>query len=179
MAVLYETLRLKTLIAEVKWTDNQAQQLQVGDRTLNIPPRTLVIPSYVYVHRSPRFWGSDAQTWKPERWIGVRPSPNEADDIVKDQQEYLLPPPHRGNFVGWSEGSRDCPGKRFSQVEWVAIVASLFRDWKVDLIPSKGESVTEAQDRVLDFIEKNTEYGGLLLQLMDPERIPLVWNARE
>ncbi|KAH8772005.1 putative cytochrome P450 [Diaporthe sp. PMI_573] len=168
MAILHETLRVKTLVAEVKWTSAQTQSLNVSGQTLTIPPRTLIVPSYIYAHKHPRFWGPDAQEWKPERWIGQSSS----------NSEILLPAPSRGNHLGWSEGSRDCPAKRFSQVEWVALLASMFRDWKVEPLRHETETCEESETRVLDFIEKNTEYGGLLLQLMHPERVPLVWSRR-
>ncbi|KAI1087191.1 cytochrome P450 [Rostrohypoxylon terebratum] len=196
MSILYETLRLKTPVAEVKWTGENVQSLQVGEQTLTIPPKTLVVPSYIYVQKHSRFWGPDAQEWRPERWIGesndrhagqsrlMTPQnglyeDNEHSKIIgDDESEVLLTPPSRGNFLGWSEGARDCPGKRFSQVEWVAILAALFRDWKVQPSLQENETHIEAQARVMDFIEKNTDYGGLLLQLIHPERVPLVWSPR-
>ncbi|KAI0006823.1 cytochrome P450 [Xylariaceae sp. FL0662B] len=199
MAILYETLRLKTPVPEVKWTSENPQSLRVDERTLTIPPKTLVIPSYIYVQRHPHFWGPDAQDWSPARWIGdsnVRHAgltlltaqgdeqmgrsdrSNELGQIDSADGEVLLSPPSRGNFLGWSEGSRDCPGKRFSQVEWVAILAALFRDWQVQPRLQENETLAEEQVRILDFIERNTDYGGLLLQLMHPERLPLVWSRR-
>ncbi|KAI1654488.1 cytochrome P450 [Daldinia decipiens] len=196
MAILYETLRLKTLVAEVKWTSNNLQCLDIGDRTAMIPPRTLLIPSYKYVHQHPKYWGPNAQKWIPNRWIGEAKGNEtskpavavqtqnivEQDEDLKRQNvgddEILLPPPSRGNYLGWSRGARDCPGKKFSKVEWVAILAALFRDWKVEPRLLENETFAEARTRTLDFIEKETDYGGLLLQLMHPEKLPLVWSHR-
>ncbi|KAL7628398.1 hypothetical protein AAE478_002600 [Parahypoxylon ruwenzoriense] len=194
MAILYETLRLKTPVAEVKWTGENAQSLRVGGRTLAIPAGTLIVPSYIYVQKHPRFWGPDAREWRPERWIGESGARHAGRPPVVDQHdglgrvaggdgdggggEVLLSPPSRGNFLGWSEGARDCPGKRFSQVEWVAILAALFRDWQVQPRLRENETLAEARGRVADFIYRNTDYGGLLLQLMHPERLPLVWSPR-
>ncbi|OTB18118.1 hypothetical protein K445DRAFT_308759 [Daldinia sp. EC12] len=196
MATLYETLRLKTLVAEVKWTSNNVQSLNIGGRTLTIPPRTLLIPSYQYVHQHPKYWGPDAQSWIPTRWIGKakdnetsKPTaevqtrdPMEQNEDSQRQKggndEVLLPPPSRGNYLGWSEGARDCPGKKFSKVEWVAILAALFRDWKVEPRLLEKETFAEARTRILNFIEKETGYGGLLLQLAHPEKVPLVWSRR-
>ncbi|KAL2151438.1 hypothetical protein VTH82DRAFT_6536 [Thermothelomyces myriococcoides] len=208
LAVLYETLRVKTPVCEVKWTAGRAQQLPLGGsgsspgvgKTITVPPRTLVVPSYLYVHKHTRYWGPDASEWRPERWIARRDRVLAADgeeltchagnnpnfhngdgdgDRDGDEDEMLLPPPSRGNFLGWSEGARDCPGKRFSQVEWVAFLAALFRDWKVEPQLRDGETFADARTRVLDFIEADTGYGGLLLQLMHPEHVPLVWKPRE
>ncbi|KAK4157556.1 cytochrome P450 [Chaetomidium leptoderma] len=190
LAVLYETLRVKTPVCEVKWTQDQAQQLDVAGQTVTVPPATLIIPSYVYVHKHPRYWGADAAEWKPERWIAARDGVDEgyshagnndtaaATTTSAAADEVLLPPPSRGNYLGWSEGARDCPGKRFSQVEWVAFLAAMFRDWKVEPQLQDQETFDEARTRVLDFVEKDSGYGGLLLQLMHPEKVPLVWSRR-
>lgn len=198
LAVLYETLRVKTPVAEVKWTNKLAQCLDFRGRMLTIPPTTLIIPSYIYVHKHPQFWGPDAHEWRPERWIEKQNNDNhrksagaaspqkqvehkyrlDGQEEDAHEDEVLLQPPSRGNYLGWSEGTRDCPAKRFSQVEWVAILAALFRDWKVKPLQLDHETPAEARMRVLGFIEKNTDYGGLLLQLMHPERLPLVWSSR-
>ncbi|KAK0628381.1 cytochrome P450 [Bombardia bombarda] len=145
LAILCETLRLKTPVAE---------SLRVEDKThLVIPAGTLIIPSYVHVQKHTKYWGSE---WKPSRWISS----------TSGQRQFP--------FLGWSEGARDCPGKKFSHVEWVATMAALFRDWKVDPLRYGQETSEDAQKRVLDMIETNTGYGELLLQLNDPERTPLV-----
>ncbi|KAH8883485.1 cytochrome P450-like protein [Thozetella sp. PMI_491] len=195
LAILFETLRVKTPVAEVKWTKDQTQFLQVGGKTLTIPPKILMIPSYLYVHKHPKYWGADTEEWKPERWIQAprrspqdemqqgQPKQEEVGESASYENEYeddevLLPPPARGNFLGWSEGARDCPAKKFSQVEWVALLAALFRDWKVEPQRLENETAAEAQTRAAEFIEKDSSYGGLLLQLMHPERVPLVWSRR-
>ncbi|KAI0121935.1 cytochrome P450 [Daldinia grandis] len=196
MAILYETLRLKTLVAEVKWTSNNPQSLDIGGQTTTIPPRTLLIPSYQYVHQHPKYWGPNAQEWIPNRWIRkaqgnettkqavaaqTRYLTGRVEDLegrIGEDEEILLTPPSRGNYLGWSQGARDCPGKKFSKVEWVAILAALFRDWKVEPQLLGNETLEEARTRTLGFIEKETGYGGLLLQLMHPEKLPLIWSHR-
>jgi hypothetical protein len=57
-------------------------------------------------------------------------------------------------------------------------MAVLFRDWRVD--PARlhdGESLEEAQKRVLDLIEHDSA-PVLLLQMLHPEQAPLVWSKR-
>ena len=208
LAVLYETLRLKTPVWEVKWTEDRAQQLHIGGRAVTLPPQTLILPGYLHVHKHPKYWGQDAGEWRPERWIAAKKDAGEGlhagnneghrystgsaeatspypDGGEKagweggvEEEEVLLSPPSRGNYLGWSEGTRDCPGKRFSHVEWVAFVAAMLRDWKVEPQLQPGETFAEARTRVLDFIDKDSGYGALLLQLMHPERVPLVWSRR-
>lgn len=82
----------------------------------------------------------------------------------------------RSVFLGWYECTRDCPGKKFSQVEFVALMVGQFWKWRVD--PAKGhqgESAEAGRQRVLDLIAKETGWV-LLLQMLHSERAPLVWR---
>ncbi|KAK6082597.1 cytochrome P450 [Seiridium cupressi] len=124
LSVLYETLRLYTIVPAIKWTGDRATPLTVGDKTLNLPPKTIILPSYCSMHTDPKYWGSDSLEWRPSRWI--RPSPNVGN--MPGEEEIDMN--QRGVFLGWSEGTRDCPGKKFSQVEFVALMVGLFRQWR-------------------------------------------------
>ncbi|KAK8139321.1 hypothetical protein PG984_002701 [Apiospora sp. TS-2023a] len=142
-AVLMETIRLYTPVPVAKWTDSQPQQLSVGGKTITIPADTMVIASYAAVHTHPDYWGADALDWRPSRWI--------------DSEEELITP-RRGTFIGWSEGERSCPGKKFSQVEFVATIARLFRDrWRLETDSAQV----------------------LLLQMLHPERAVFSWERNE
>ncbi|XXH03924.1 hypothetical protein Hte_010332 [Hypoxylon texense] len=171
LAVLMETVRLYTPVPVAKWTENSAQTLQVGDKTITIPPETMVIPSYAAVHTHPRYWGPDALAWRPSRWI----TKSSANSNSFDDEDILNP--QRGAFIPWSEGERSCPGKKFSQVEFVAAIAGLFRDWKAEPTRQKGETLEGARARVLELIEKDSAQA-LLLRILHPERAPLVWRRR-
>ncbi|EMR72622.1 putative cytochrome p450 monooxygenase protein [Eutypa lata UCREL1] len=171
LAVLYETLRLYTIVPAIKWTGDRATTLTVGDKTLNLPAKTIILPSYCSIHMDPRYWGSDSLTWRPSRWIRPSTVATELGDDEMDMNQ-------RGVFLGWSEGTRDCPGKKFSQVEFVALMVGLFRQWRVD--PAKkhpGESIEASRRRVLDLIREDSGWV-LLLQMLHPERAPLVWYER-
>ncbi|KAK4235018.1 hypothetical protein C8A03DRAFT_37146 [Achaetomium macrosporum] len=68
----------------------------------------------------------DALAWPPSRWIQEGAKSGEEELVVIE----------RGAFLGWSEGARDCPGKKFSQVEFVATMAAEFRDRCVNPPPA-------------------------------------------
>jgi cytochrome P450 len=171
LAVMYETLRLYTPVPVAKWTGAQSQTLSVGDKTLILPPNTMVIPSYSAVHTDPKHWGSDSLDWKPSRWV----TPGASGAM--DDEVFLAP--KKGTFLGWSEGARDCPGRKFSQVEFVATMAVLFREWYVEpvLLDVDRGSLRAACKRVLNQIETDSAMV-LLLQMLHPERAPLVWKTR-
>ncbi|KAG8159133.1 hypothetical protein KVR01_010794 [Diaporthe batatas] len=171
ISVVYESLRFYTPVGMAKWTAEGSPALQVGDKTLLIPPRTMIVPSHASVHSDPRYWGSDSLVWRPSRWI--KPGAAGPGDI--DGEEFISPV--RGTFLPWSDGIRDCPGKKFSQVEAVATLAALFRDWRVDPVTRQGEDLGDARKRVLRFIEEDTGMM-LLVQMLHPERCPLIWKRR-
>ncbi|KAH7329695.1 cytochrome P450 [Stachybotrys elegans] len=164
-AALMETIRLYTPVPVAKWTGPSTQTLKVNNKTITIPPETMVIPSYAAIHTHPRFWSPDPLVWKPSRWI------------VSSQGKEELLVPDRGTFIPWSEGERSCPGKKFSQVEVVATLAVILRSWKVEPVRQSQESIEDARRRVLQQIETDSAQV-LLLQMLHPERAPLVWRRR-
>ena len=174
LTVLYETIRLYTPVPVIKWTADKPQPLVVHGKTYILPPNCMVAPSYGAVQTDPRFWGPDSLEWNPARFIV--PKPNGSSSNGGDEEEFRVPV--RGAFVGWSDGARDCPGRKFSQVEFVAALAVLFRDsWRVEPVVKAGESLAAARRRVVDLIK--TDSGSvLLLQMLHPERVPLVWREK-
>lgn len=169
LAVLFETLRLYLPVPPAKWTENATQTLRIGKTSLIIPPQTMICPSYAALSTDQKYWGMDASTWRPQRWIQAR----EGQSV---NEEEMIKPVH-GTFLGWSEGARDCPGRKFSQVEFVATLAVLFKDWRVEPVPRPRETMVEAQRRVLKLIKEDTGYF-LLIQMLHPEECPLVWRRR-
>lgn len=168
LAVMLETLRLYTPVPVAKWTKDHSTTLKIGDKVTVLPPNTMVIPSYAAVHTEPEIWGSDSLVWRPSRWIKTPGTPG-AEEITT---------PKEGSFLGWSEGVRNCPARKFSQVEFVATIATLLRDWHVDPVPiGPSESEKEARERVVDLIE-NDSGAVLLLQMLHPERASLRWSKK-
>ncbi|KAK8059097.1 hypothetical protein PG996_009027 [Apiospora saccharicola] len=160
-AILMETVRLWTPVPMAKWTESRGQQLTLsGAKTITIPPKTTVLVAYSAVHTHPEFWGPDSLEWRPSRWI--------LEELIT---------PRRGTFVGWSEGERNCPGKRFSQVEFVATMATLFRDHRVDPTKRPGESADESRRRIHCQLETDSAQI-LLLQMLHPERAALSWRKK-
>lgn len=66
-----------------------------------------------------------------------------------------------------------CPGKKFSQVEFVAIMATMFRENRVEPVPLANESMECARARTLVAVKDSGMI--LLLQMLRPERIGLRW----
>ena len=151
-----------------KCTLSAPQPLAVNGRTYMIPPYTYVIPNFNAVHCSPHYWGSeDPMTWRPQRWI-VSSTP---------AGETLYEPP-QGTYVPWSDGARGCPGKKFGQVEFVAAIATLFHEHRVDPVPEfQGETVGMARQRALEGVWNSGMV--FLMQMLQPEKIGLRWRKAD
>lgn len=182
LAVMYESMRLYTPVPVTKWTRDKAQPLDIGDKTLVVPSNTMICLAYSSLQTDPRWWGSDSLTWRPSRFIKKTAGSDSKsfgsceEEADLDVEQFVQP--RRGTFIGWSEGARDCPGRKFSQVEFVATMASIFRDWRVDPVIFDGETIEGARKRVLNLIETDSAMV-LLIQMLHPEKAPLVWSKRE
>ena len=163
-----ETLRLyNPLPGTPKYTGTQPQSLTVNDRTYLLPADTLVVPNLQASHTHPRTWGSDSLTWRPQRWI---------EGSGGFQAETIMQPP-KGTYFPWSDGARNCPGKRFAQVEFVAVMSSLFRDHCAEPVPHPTEDMPAARARVIRVVKDSSVE--LLLQMRNPESVAVKWQRKE
>lgn len=136
LAVLLETLRLYNPVPGVpKWTGDSDRLIQYKGQSLVIPARTFVFPSLVAVHTYPRYWGADSLSWRPSRWIISDSLGSRAG--LKTESLFMAV---KGTYFPWSDGQRTCPGRKFAQVEFVAVIANLFRGYRVLPMRMVGES---------------------------------------
>lgn len=127
-----------------------------------------IITTFASIHSHPRYWGGDADVWRPSRWIETTPR--------NDKEETLFIPPH-GAFLPWADGDRVCPGKKFAQVELVGALSALFAGgWRVEPVCEEGESGEAARERVEDVIKDSGMV--LLVEMLHPERVGLRWVRR-
>ncbi|KUJ14432.1 cytochrome P450 [Mollisia scopiformis] len=176
-AVLLETLRqFPPIMALPRWSNDKSQVLRVGDQTIVIPPNTGVMPSILAVQMLPKYWEKPL-IWNPKRWISVSSNQssltNPSDQL--DGEEIITP--SQSTFFPWSDGLQNCPGQKFSQVEFVAVIAVLLRDHRVNIVRKIGESLQEARERALAVTQDcNME---LLLRMKDADQVRLVWAKAE
>ena len=93
--------------------------------------------------------GTDLEQFKPERWLNTKASSKtqgllgektedttEGEDFGgpqgRDTSSALFRPP-KGAYIPFSEGARSCLGRRFAQVEIVAVIALILRHYSVEL----------------------------------------------
>ncbi|KAH7408317.1 cytochrome P450 [Phaeosphaeria sp. MPI-PUGE-AT-0046c] len=166
-AILHETLRLyPPILALPKWTNEAPTSLRIGGRTVVIPPFSGISPTVLASHTHPDYW-PEPLSWKPSRWV--------VSDST-DTGETLSVPEH-GKFYPWSEGPQNCLGVKFSQVEFVAVVACLLRNSRLSIVPNAGESPDDTLKRVRDVTE-DCDFQ-MLLRMKHPEKIRLYCHAVE
>lgn len=150
-------------------TGPQPQNLTIDGKSYVLPPDTTLTISQSALHSLPENWGSDTLVWRPDRWL-VSTSKGKLGE-----EELITPPP--GVFLPWISGPRVCPGKKFAQVEFVAIMVSLFRGHRARVMPLVGETQEDTTKRAWKEIDDSSLK--ITLSMKHPERIKLIWEELE
>lgn len=153
-------------MAVPKTTHNHIQPLLINGKRILIPPKTFIVPSLLAVHTHPDYW-PEPLSWKPSRWIV----------LDKTDKQEILYVPQNGIYFPWSDGPQFCLGKKFTQVEFIAVIACLFNDHHVHPFLEKGETEESGRKRALAVCEDSEHV--LLLRMRDGDSIKLVWEKVE
>ena len=141
-----------------------------------IPPHIGVMPSLLTVQTHPKYW-QDPLLWQPSRWIVLDPTPESNRsglDLASQLRQETLFTPVQSTYFPWSDGPQNCPGAKFAQVEFVAVLACLLQDHRVGVIQKPDESFKEARKRALATTEDCDME--LLLRMRNADNIQLAWK---
>jgi cytochrome P450 len=204
-AVMNETLRLLQPVINIpkSTAPGRPQQLNLGGQQYTIPGDTHIFLSAA-THRNPKYWpappnGSnnngvkDVDRFRPERWLADAKTDeqNQTSDLEQVDAELRgaadentsaqLFKPVKGSYIPFSDGFRSCIGRRFAQVEIVAVLAAIFsqysvelavddfaRDEEVDRMPKGGKERKELYQKAVNRAEdllKNNVASIITLQL--------------
>ncbi|KIH93320.1 hypothetical protein SPBR_04167 [Sporothrix brasiliensis 5110] len=175
LAFMLETLRLYPAVLHVSrglrsddGTSASSATVTVHHTTHHLAGRYNVFVNNMALHTAPATWGADADAFRPARWIAV--------DAATGRESVRTPP--RGTFSPWSGGPRVCPGQKMSQVEFVAVMATLL--WRCSVRPvvrtADGETPADARARLLALTEDSQPR--LTLQMNRPDEAELQWVER-
>lgn len=120
------------------------------------------------VQTDPAYW-TDPFTWKPFRWILHR-----ENFTGLDEEELLVP--QKGTFFPWSDGAQNCLGKKISQVESVAVLASLLATHRLLIKAHPGETLDDIRKRIEKCCDDNNY--NVLLEMNDAAKVGLVCIKR-
>ncbi|KAK3938605.1 cytochrome P450 [Diplogelasinospora grovesii] len=169
LAVMLETLRLYPPVLHVSRSIKTSQTIRTAeDKSYFIQGPCVVYINNPALHTYKSIWGEDSLEFRPSRWITKG----------ADGAEEELITPARGTFSPWSGGPRVCPGQKMSQVEFVTVMAAIFRQCNIEPVPNKekGETMDQAKKRMLVLTEDSMPR--LTLQMNKPEEVYLRWVRR-
>ncbi|CAG8951431.1 hypothetical protein HYFRA_00007347 [Hymenoscyphus fraxineus] len=186
LAVMYETLRLFGPVQTLpRDTEDTPTTLQIQGTTHTIPPNTLFMINFSCAHTDTNYWGQtsnsnpkspssseDAWTFRPSRWITHPNHTTHTTNPPTPFNEDLLIPP-RGTYYPWASGPRICPGRKFSQVEFVAVIARLFRGHHLKVAALPGESDAMVRERTRAVLADSSVK--LTLSMNDSTRVRFIW----
>ncbi|KAJ6015100.1 cytochrome P450 [Penicillium herquei] len=162
-AILHETLRVFAPVNVLqKKIADQPQSLQIGEKTVIFPPETYVFANIAAAHAYPEYW-DEPEKWNPSRWIKAAEN--------GDLNDESLITPARCTYFPWAEGPQNCPGNKFSQVEFVAVMARLLRDHRISAVSNPGETDEQLRTRVLA-VTHDVDMQ-LLVRMKDADRVRL------
>ncbi|KAI0539582.1 cytochrome P450 [Xylaria digitata] len=169
-AIMYEVLRLYPPVpAMPSIAPNHAQVIEIGSQTLNIPEGVNLTVNLRAMQVHLAYW-ADANDWLPSQWISdpapaVSPT---ADQIAGEK----LVVPSKSVFFPWGEGPQICPGKKFVEVQAVAVLACLFKTHRLEVKKISGESDSVATKRAKDC--SNDVDLEMLVRMRDADRVTLI-----
>ncbi|KAM0221007.1 hypothetical protein ACHAPA_003360 [Fusarium lateritium] len=166
-ACMNETLRMTPAVVEIpkKVPADQDQIIAIDGKSHLIPRNTIVSLVAVSVHRNPRYWPGrpsllhdgqdDVNDWVPERWYRKTTRSTESESTSPENEDlggYRGPDtsaqlfrPERGSYIPFSDGPRSCLGRRIAQVEIIAALAVIFRDYSLELAVDEWASDEELE----------------------------------
>ena len=172
LAIMYETLRLYGSIVFIpKTTGPEAQEITTSAGVQHIlSSDTAVNINVQALHTDAKTWGPDSLLWRPDRWLKPSPPVNQPGAV---NESFIEPVP--GAFIPWADGPRVCLGKKFSQVEFVAVMASLFGRYRVKPVVCSGQNEEEARKACLKMVD-DSAISAITLQMRNPRNVALRWE---
>ncbi|RMZ26156.1 hypothetical protein D0859_09785 [Hortaea werneckii] len=155
-AVMNEELRLIPPVVGIPKStpEGKPQGMTLGGKPVTVPGGCNITLNTAALHRNPRYWPhsseEDLLEFRPERWVVEEEKGGEKKK--EEQQAYAteegldfdgpdkradtsasLFRPAKGAYIPFSDGYRSCLGRRFAQVEILAVLAVIFKNWSVEL----------------------------------------------
>ena len=168
-AVLNEQLRIMPPVIAIPKSVSKAQDqvIVLDGKKYTLPAGANLTLNAIGVHRNPKYWpaqpskitgkADDLDDFRPERWLvkvgadGTR----EIESATESEEEEdfggytgrdthaKLFRPVRGSYIPFSEGARSCLGRRLAQVKVMAVLATIFQKYSVELAVDEWASDEE------------------------------------
>lgn len=140
-ALMYETLRMDAVVALLFRQSTSPEQMHINGKDVVIPPFTFMGSNLAGQSHDPDLWGDNAAEWQPKRWVEMIDG---IEVIRKDLPEMLA----------WNTGPRNCPGKKFSQVEFTAAMSKILTEYRVAGSPGLQSVLEDYEFKVTPKVRK-------------------------
>jgi cytochrome P450 len=112
LCVFLETLRMFPPVVAIPKSTENGEQTLLGKYL--IPKDVTILFDTVHLHRNPKYWGDDVDTFNPSRFDGrnlkEKIVQKDTGDTAPGATNEKIKMPVKGAFVPFSEGSRSCLG---------------------------------------------------------------------
>jgi len=150
---IYETLRLYPIVNSFNKEAAEDCVLPTSDGVgIAVPKGTQLSPMVIALHYSPKLWDEPLK-FKPYRFL----------------REY-----DQNAFIPFSMGARGCIGRRFSEVEQLAVLSTVLLGYTIEVVEEpqfSNETVEERRRRILGADRQSL--------VLSPHKVPLVFKPRE
>lgn len=99
--------------------------------TIIVPPNTLINLNIHAAQTNPATFPAP-DIWNPKRWID---SPTTTSPSLLESESLIS---HPLGYLPWSSGPRICPGLKFAQVEFAAVLATVLRGARIEPCGTAG-----------------------------------------
>ena len=158
---------------------NGTSKIVYEDRIINLRHMYVVIDSTAS-QRDSQYYGPDAEHFDPTRWDAS----NDDSFLAKNKGKKglmavgldypTIHKPERGAFQAFSDGPRGCVGRKFGQVEFVAVISAILRDFRIELAVKDGSTWDQAANSAWNSLDRSNSS----LALGVSEDIPMVLFRR-
>ncbi|KAJ3210267.1 hypothetical protein HK099_008276 [Clydaea vesicula] len=83
-----------------------------------IKKNTLMVINVISMHTDVKYWGADAEEFKPERW-----------------RNGFVPVP--GSYIPFSDGGMNCIAQKLAIIEMKVVLAEMIRTYDINLVPEQ------------------------------------------
>jgi len=182
-ALMLETLRLFPPIVHILKMTQAPQTITTSSAgTFTLPAQSTVCVNSIALHTDPAVWrdlnpntDTTPQVPNPDSKAEGENTDKTPDELNFRPSRWLDSPtqlyhPPKGTYLPWSAGPRVCPGQKMAQVEFVAVILTLFLKHRLEPIRRRigedsGDGKEESDEQVRDRLDALMERSQPILTL--------------
>ncbi|KAI8803925.1 cytochrome P450 [Cladochytrium replicatum] len=134
---------------------------------------TVIWMNPIALHYNTKYWGDDAETFRPERFLSIN-----VDGGVAEKMGDSTPKFHKYAFLPFNVGPRACIGRKFALVEMAVILTLLNREYTWKPAPSMGAGL-DGEDAAIRGCRQELNRGAFFIAMKPTNPIKLVFSRRE